>query len=248
MGSSSDNTPGESGRSAGIQTKWIVIGVIGVVALFLFKAEIGRLIDRTSSVSITSEGIDVKTVETALGKTVVSAEPVKAADVTATGIVDTKYVSQADKFEISWPDNVNWSVSDTYGQQLHQMMGLPSTVSIPMIIMSNQTIDDFTPNIIVSVEQVQGMDIAQYIDSNLQMIRQMGWEVLSSSVDATTQAAFVVLRNSDFAYDLLQFQRYVVTPTRAYVVTASQLPPESDLSPQLRNDLRNILNSFSVLK
>lgn len=67
--------------------KWIVIGIVVLVILFLFKKEIGSLIDRTESVSVTADGLILKTqtVTTVLGEIIVSGPPtVDTAGITAT--------------------------------------------------------------------------------------------------------------------------------------------------------------------
>jgi hypothetical protein len=47
--------------------------------------------------------------------------------------------------------------------------------------------------------------------------------------------------------NVFQIQRIVMAYGKALVVTASQLPPDDQLSLQLRNDLLGILNSFRIL-
>ena len=227
--------------------KWVVLGVIALAFMALFQKELGRLLDRTSDLSITSSGIQIKTVDTPLGKADVSAVVVKESEAPATGIQGTRYTSRQYKLQISWPDASKWSASESTGQALAKQLELPPTISIPIVILHNEVVSNFRPNVNVVVEKVGSMPIREYIDATVQGVSKMGWHVLSTSVDPATNAGFVVLLNKSFGSDIYQVQRIVMAHGNAYVVTASQLPPDNVMSAQLREDLLAIINSFRIL-
>ena len=72
-------------------------------------------------------------------------------------------------------------------------------------------------------------------------------EIISSGVDESTQGGFLVFYNPSYGNKIYQFQRIAIDSGRAYVVTASQLPPDDQLSQQTREELRKILNSFRLI-
>jgi hypothetical protein len=75
----------------------------------------------------------------------------------------------------------------------------------------------------------------------------MNWQIYASSVDEKTQGGLLVFLNTSFTQKLFQFQRIAIGSGRAYVITASQLPPDDQLSVEVREDLRGILNSFRLI-
>ncbi len=237
----------KNGRSLSSIAKWAVIGVVMLIFLFLFRGELSRLLDRATGVKLSPTGIEIKTADTPLGKTVVSGTSIKSSGDLIEGIRGTNYVNKQYKFQISWPNSVNWSASDTYGEALHQKLGLPPTIEIPIVIMRNEMVGNFRPNVNVLVESVGNMSIRQYIELSVQSMQQRGWIIFSSSVDEVTEGGLLVFLNTSFENDLYQFQRIIIASGRAYVITASQLPPDNLLSQQLREELRDILNSFRLI-
>jgi hypothetical protein len=113
--------------------------------------------------------------------------------------------------------------------------------------MRNELVGSFRPNVNVVVESVGNISIRQYMDSAVQSMQQQGWVVLSSNVDEVTQGGLIVFLNTSFGNNIYQFQRIVISSGQAYVVTASQLPPDNLLSKQLREELKRILNSFHLI-
>jgi hypothetical protein len=236
-----------NGKSWAGVAKWVVLGVVLLFFLFLFREQIGRILDRTTGLTISEKGVEIKTAATPLGTTTVSNIPVKADSSIAEGIQGSNYVNQLNKFQISWPGNGKWSASDTMGKALQRQLGLPPTVDIPIIITRNELIGSFRPNVNVVVESIGNMSVRQYMDSSVQSMQQHGWIVLSSNVDETTQGGLLVFLNTSSGNNIYQFQRILISSGRAYVVTASQLPPDNLLSQQLREELRSILNSFQLI-
>jgi hypothetical protein len=247
MDSSEKDAGQKNGKSWAGVAKWIVLGVVLLFFLFLFRGQIGRILDRTTGLTISEKGVEIKTATTPLGTTTVSNAPVKADSSIAEGIQGSNYVNQLYRFQIRWPSNGKWSASDTTGKALHRQLGLSHTVDIPIVIMRNELVGSFRPNVNVVVESVGNVSIRQYMDSSVQSMQQLGWTILSSNVDESTQGGLIVFLNISSGNNIYQFQRILMSSGRAYVVTASQLPPDNLLSQQLRDELRNILNSFQLI-
>jgi hypothetical protein len=249
MAKKSDDKPASG--AAKFPVKWIVLGVLALAFMLLFRRELGGLLERTSDLKITSEGVvikaEVKTVETPLGKTEVSAVPVARTPQTVTGVHDTTYVDMERGFQISWPNNRDWTADQNVGKQLLRQMGAPATVDIPIAILSNTLADNFRPNVNVVVEKVGQTTIQNYVALNKQNLVGQGWEVLSSSVDAETRGGVIVLISDMSGTKLYQFQRYAVNNGNAYVITASQIP-QSNLNQGLKQDLADIINSFRIIQ
>ena len=226
--------------------RWVVIGVLGLAFMLLFRAPITEFLGRASSVKISKEGVEIKSADTPLGKTQVSM--VEGPAPQQNGIQGTTYVSQQYKFKISWPDNVHWSASETWGEQLRQRLAMPPTVHMPIAIVQAGATGSFAPNVNVVVEEVGFLTIQQYTESARTGLLQQGWAVRSMNFDPATQSALLVLQRDFGTGDVYQFQRIAVRDGRAYVVTASNLPPSNALTPTLRSDLNGILNSFELLR
>ena len=240
----------ESSAKAGgaAHIKWIVLGIVALAFMVLFNKELGRLLDRTSDLSITPDGIRIKTVDTPLGQANVSATTVKQSETSASGIEGNRYTSRQYKFQLSWPDAAQWSASEDMGQSLAKQLGLPPTVSVPIIVLHKEAVANFRPNVNVVVERVGEMQIQAYVDASTLNYARMGWQVLSTTVDAATNAGFIVLLGkSPGGGNIYQVQRIVIAHGNGYVVTASQLPPDNLISARLREDLLAILNSFRIL-
>jgi hypothetical protein len=232
-------------------TKWIVLGVVALVFMVLFREPLTQLLHRATDIEITKEGVKIKTMQTPIGEVAVSVSNVSKQQNSSLseGIHENSYIDKRDKFRISWPDNINWNASESLGQILHAQLNLPSTVRVPIVITKNEAADNFKPNINVVVELVGGgMTIDRYLELNIQQMEQFGWTILSSDSDEATQAGALVFLNNSFQNQIHQFQRLVIASGKAYIVTASQLPPDNLLSQQLRSDLKNILNSFQLIQ
>jgi len=240
-----------NGRSSAGVIKWIVLGIVALTFMFLFRGPLTQFLHRATDIEITKQGVKIKTLQTPLGETEVSVSNVsKQTNYSLSeGIQGNNYINQHYKFRISWPDNINWNASESLGKSLHNQLGLPPTIEIPIVITKNEIVGNFSPNINVVVESVgSNMTIDKYLDLNIQQMKQMGWTILSSSIDETTQGGLLVFLNNSYVDTLYQFQRIAIVSGRAYVVTASQLPPKNLLSQRLRSDLNNILNSFQLIQ
>lgn len=227
--------------------KWGVIGVLGMVSLVLFREPLAKLLGKASEVSITGDGVTIKTTETPLGVTVVSRTTVAAESSGPVGLIGNRFVDRKRRFQISWPEGTSWEASESLGKRLHAMMGLSSATEVPLVIVG-ASVGDFTPNVNIVVDTVDAeVTIARYVEDCSRTMYHSGWTVLSASVDEATQGGFLTFLNNMLGKQVYQFQRIVVADGRAYVITASQLPPDKLLTQKLRGELRGILNSFSLL-
>ena len=239
--------PKKAGPDWASQTKWVVLGVVALVSLVLFKAEIGNVIHNAGEVEITTSGLKIKTVQTVLGQAEVSNIKVKASTAPADGISGNEYVSREHQFQISWAAGGAWKPSETMGSALLKQLGMPPTVSIPLVLLRSEPVGNFRPNVNVVVETIGEMSAKAYFDANVQSMEKQGWQILTQDFDDTTQGGFISYYNNTMGTKLYQFARVAVANGNAYVITASQLPPDDGLSDQLRAGLLQILNSFRTL-
>ncbi len=227
--------------------KWIVIGVITLTVVFLFKKEISQLLGRADTIEISDKGLKIKTVQTVLGNAEVSNVTVKNTAIAGDGIQDTSFISRRHMFQISWPHSGNWIANTTMSKALMQQMGFPSTVDMPLIIMKNEVSGNFRPNVNVVVESIGTMTTTEYMNRSVQILQQQGWRILTKDIDEDTHGGFISFFNNNLGYTLFQFQRYAIANGKAYIITASQLPPQDSFSQSLRQELLSILNSFRVI-
>lgn len=230
-------------------TKWMVVGVIAVAFMVIFQSQLGRLLDRVSDVEVSSSGIKIKTVDTPIGKAEVSVVPVRYSSPVRDGIQGTTFTSNQFKFQISWPNKNDWTGDEAWGPVFLQNMGFPPTVKAPIMITYNQVIGNTTPNVNVIVEKIGNMDIQSYLDLSNQGIVSVGGQVISSTVDEQTQGGFTVLKSTNAFGELVyQFQRTAIANGNAYIITATQIPPDNQFSQQMKNELNSIVNSFRIIE
>lgn len=236
-----------SGTDLASIVKWIVLGVIAMTALVFFRPQIGNLLNRTSDLEISKSGLKIKTIQTPLGEAEVSNVSVKSSEIDNDGVQGNMYISRKHHFLITWPAGETWTASQTMGSSLKDLLKLPVTIEIPIVVVKNSKVGDFQPNVNVTIEPIGSMTAAAYMKASIEQIRQQGWTLLESSVDEPTQGGFLSFSNNTLAKPLYQFQRIAIANGNAYVITASQVPPEDALSRQLREELLGILNSFRVI-
>jgi hypothetical protein len=226
--------------------KWIVLGVVVLTFIFIFKDELARFLDRTQKLKVSKEGFEVQTL---LGETEVPIVRLEGTEVHEEGIQGSTYVSHQDKFQISWPSGNDWNANETMGKSILQQQGLDSRteLSMPLVILKKESINNFRPNVNVVVEIIGSMSIIDYMNRTVQEFQQLGWQILTWNVDENTQGGFISIIHNSQDYKLFQFQRIAIADGKAYIITASQLPPENSLSQQLRKDLLSILNSFKTI-
>lgn len=188
---------------------------------------------------------DVKTIETAIGKTELSGIGVTTGNLGLAVVEGFQQSYIASGFMISWPAS-NWSASPDLTDTLNHQLGSP-TRKILIVIGRDELIDGIRPNINVLTELVGAMKADQYVSIALGQMQSMGWDVISSNVDTNTQAGVIEFRNPspDPEKALYQFQRIILSSGKAYVVTAT-VPDQ--LLGRIREELAIIVNSFRLLQ
>ncbi|KAA3615078.1 MAG: hypothetical protein D8M58_11540 [Calditrichaeota bacterium] len=240
----SSDQSGDSSAKKAAMTKWIVFGVVIIVFMFLFKGEISKILDKTEEISISTDGIAIKTrtINTPLGKTVLSNKAAEFEDTSAEPVSQV-YVDEDNGFQIDWPQNGKWAVN-------REMAGFMSTnwnANFPLYIGYYQSFGDFTPNINVLVGPTNDIPIKDWIDATNNELVQLGWEVVDTEIDEETMSGVNVMLNRDIQGSLYQVQRFLFKEGKFYMVTASKLESDTDVFPEIYEEMAFILNSFELI-
>ena len=131
--------------------KWLVLGLVIVIAMLLFRHEISDLLSRTTDLKIGGGGLEIKTAETVLGTTQVTNVPFKPQSGQPEGVQGNTYASVRYGFRIRWPADGQWTASETYGQQLLAEMGFPPNIQVPVVILKQFLENGFRINVNVVV-------------------------------------------------------------------------------------------------
>jgi hypothetical protein len=208
-----------------------------------FLSDIGKRLKKAEIGKTKLEFAEIKAVDTPIGKTNITALPTRIADRSPFEGFYATYRSSRYDFQISWPSS-SWNATTEMPQNLHD---LPPTVTIPLFIKRNEAIGDFYPNVNVVIESVDTITIIQYMTLAAHKMQQQGWIMLSTNVDEATQGGILIYLNTQTSKKLYQFARVIISAGNAYIVTASQLPPDDLLNQKMKEELTNILNSFRVV-
>lgn len=226
--------------------KWIVGGAVLIAFMFLFRPELGRLLDRTSDVSISAKGVEIKTVDTPMGKAEVSVTPTPAAQ-TIPGISGNAYTNAQFKFRITWPDTTTWTAHEHPEELLNERSGVPIIGEMKVVVARNQPVASFRPNVYVSVTKTVTDNVDDFMLSGLEALKAKGWEIISTTIDNETQSGFIIATIQHAQQTIHQYARVIRTPEFTYMVVANQLPPNDQMPEKLKDALLKILNSFQVV-
>lgn len=220
----------ESNRGSNSNVKWIVIGIVSVVALVLFKTEIAGLIDRTETVSVTAEGVILKTrtAETVLGETIVSGPPtIETAGITADAESNFK---ESDSFKINWNPDL-WSNNQE----------LASLNEAELLLLFSST-DGFKPSI--SVQSHAGYPSAKaFLDS----LKLPDRKVAKIEYDAAKDTGIRTSVGEVAGQRLYFIERVLFNPQDGLVYVATTERPVADKSNEaLWESTRKVLNSFRL--
>ncbi len=223
------NEPNDVAKNAANNNvKWIVIGVIVLVILFLFKKEIGGLIDRTESVSVSADGLTLttKTVETALGETIVSGPPtIETAGITEDA---TPNFSIDGGFKINWKPELwgnNEELAALNDAELFLLFSIP---------------DGYQPSI--SIKSYQGFESAEaFLNSVSYPDRQVSKVEFGPSGETGIRTSTVETDGTRFHV----IERVLFNPETSMVFVATAERPDTEIGDaELWESTRKVLNSF----
>src|SRR4051812_28777147 len=108
----SDNTKG-NGPDWGTITKWLVIGVVLIVLIFVLKKPLSGLVDGADELKVTKEGFTIHRAKTAVGDVVYSQQKINSEDATKleAGDANTKIFRSDNNYVLSWPKGI-WKKDD----------------------------------------------------------------------------------------------------------------------------------------
>lgn len=189
----------------------------------------------------------VRTVETPLGAMDVSQPPVgqrrPLAEI-APGL--RRHHNAGMGFEIGWPPEGWEAVENPFQlQQIQAQFQLAPTLTLGFVLVHQQAMAGFRPNVNVLAERVGPMSIRDYLTATTRAMHQAGQQVVSAEPDDATRTGVIVSYGVDpLGRRLFQFQRFLMLDGTCLIATASQLPPMDQLGVLLREQLTGILNSF----
>jgi hypothetical protein len=218
----------------GSNTKWIVVGVLGIVILLLFRNQIGDLIGRADKVEF----------QTPLGTLIVNDEVVEASSSQPT-IAGNTYTDPANGFQISWPEG--WTGDTQSGRlAIARQLGVEPS-RLPIVIYKGFTPSGSNVNVVLEplAQEISATEYLRISQGELQ--RQLGVTFQASSADDETGSAFLSGMYTLQGRTLLLFQRYQITGGKAIVVTATGFPPVDDLSSNTQQELLSVFNSFRLV-
>lgn len=233
----------------GVLLSWPVI--ILIVVLF-FRDEIRALLKGEKIEKIETPFGKIKfskIVDTPLGKMELSGLAVKTNTVGLTVLDGIQETYVGDNFLISWPSN-SWSNNEEDRASLQKSL-LSSTQKLSIVIMKNEKIDNFNPNINVIVDFVGNLSISHYIDQTIKQMEKFGSTVMEPpQIYEDLHAGFIHLHNDKLlpSIPLRQFQKTIIVSGRAYVVTAS-IAHNTIIAGNINisKELMDILNSFRLM-
>lgn len=216
--------------------RWIIIGILGIAFMFLFKDDISHILKGVEKVSINEGGITIetRTVDTPLGKTIVSGPPtLETAGITAQ---TAPSYSSAQGYQINWPQDGSWS----------SRPDMANNYNLDLAIAYNNSWGNFVPNVNVTIEPSPTSSIQEWIDMSNPMFESLGFEVSDVVLDEASSSGVRVIHGNFFGTDTNQIQRIILSNGRAYIATATR-PTSLVADEALWRDLNNILNSFRVV-
>ena len=225
--------------------KWAVIGVVAITFMVMFKSELGSMLGRAEEVSVSADGgvtLKLATVKTPLGETVLSNTGAELTQPGAKGepaapLPDSameQYTDPLYGYSLAWPQNGNWQRDEAIAQQF----------GAALVVRHRQAYGNFTPNVNVTLEQVGGATVDNWMQAGNAAFAAAGFQLVSMQTDPATQSGVRVTRHTGVQGVLYQIQRVIVRGGMAFVVTASKL--EQADAPGLYEQMGQILNSFRV--
>lgn len=170
------------------------------------------------------------------------------------GIVNNTYYSGDYKFQISIPDD-NWRFWKPTPQFIASL-GTAYTMpvrDVPIIIMSKNVVKLYRPLILLTVEDVGSFtNVQELVRLTKIMMLNQGFAVDKESITISpnsNSAALIGTVQNPLSKDskLYNVQQIFLYACMAYYISATYVPVSND-SPQLFGGMRDILNSFKLIK
>ena len=239
----------ENSNWAGV-TKWLVIGVIAIVGIFVLKEPLGELIRKTENIEITESGFKLQTVQTVVGQVNVSGQTITMASISSMENENDNSVSFVDnrqEYYLEWPKD-RWKKDDEMLNYLKESFQLTeaSLYTIDMVCTRTEPLENgITPNVNVLIGPAENVTIEQAVHEVKRGL--VGAEIIEEQYDKNTNGAILVYSTYESEYtqtELYYIQRFVMQNNKTYIITATT--PLSDDSGS-KEELREILNSFKVI-
>jgi len=232
-------------------TKWLVIGLVILLALLIFKNPIARLLDRASDVEFNpKEGtIAIRTAQTPVGELKVSSEKVQEKN--AGSIVSAEHPgfknNITNDYVIGWPPDT-WMRDDSYISTLqngYTEMGVNATVSM-YCRQKLPNSSGFTANVFVSTMPYDNRysfeDQVKQTEQSLEAY--MNARIITDEVDAATKGATIVISFSFNGVSVYQIQRYGYKNGNIIQVVATTTVDDEAAQAQIKS----IVNSFRIVE
>jgi hypothetical protein len=178
--------------------------------------------------------------DSSLGEITVSCVTSDARQFPFEGVKDNAFVAPKHRFAISVPSTERWEInaSPRTAESLYE---------VPVLILSTKIIAGFKASVTVFLEPLgKDVSIESYVDASVFHLRKSGRNVLAAKVDDGTSAGYAESTVTERGLSLSTVQRFIVRDGTAYVVTANSLMGE-ETPPEIKADLREIMNSFRLL-
>lgn len=232
-------------------TKWLIIGVVILLALLIFKNPIGRLLDRATGVEINpAKGvIAIKTTETPVGQLKVSSEKVtegNAPSVMATEHPNFKSNVTSD-YVLGWPPDT-WMRDDGYVSNLqngYNEMGVNATI----LMYCRQRVPNsmgFTANVFIATMPYDNSssfeDQVKQTERSLETY--MNARIITDEIDAATKGATIVINFTFNGISVYQIQRFGYKNGNIIQLVATTTV--DDVAAQ--GQIKSIVNSFRIVE
>ncbi|PZF71332.1 hypothetical protein [Taibaiella soli] len=231
--------------------KWLVIGVVILLALLIFKNPIARLLDRANDVEFNpKEGvIAIKTTQTPVGELKVSSE--KVSEVNAGSAVKADHPdfknNVTSDYVLGWPPET-WMRDDGYISTLqngYTEMG----VNAKVLMYCRQKVPNnmgFTANVFVTTMPYDNRysfeDQVKQTERSLETY--MNAQVVTDEIDAATKGATIIINFTFNGVSVYQIQRYGYKDGNIMQVVATTTVDDTAAQAQIKS----IVNSFRIVE
>jgi len=168
------------------------------------------------------------------------------------GVFDRTYYSAEYGFTISVPDNNwrFWEPSPQFVASLGPVFAVPYRV-LPIIVLSNEMIRMFRPNVNVYLEDVGSFPtITQLMELTCEMLTNQGSQIKHDDIHislSTNSGALITTSEYLSGSTMYSVLKMYIRASRAYYVSATYVPI-TDQSPEMFGGLQEVMNSFQFVE